>query len=164
MAKATFAAGCFWGVEEAFINTRGVTDTTAGYSGGNTGNPSYEEVCTGETGHAESVLVEYDPAIISYEELLKVFWGIHDPTTPNRQGPDVGTQYRSVVFYHTPGQRDAAEKYKKSLDSSGKLKRPVVTEIVPAGEFYRAEEYHQRYYQKKNSSGDTCHRCRMPGF
>ncbi|HDP81288.1 MAG TPA: peptide-methionine (S)-S-oxide reductase [Spirochaetes bacterium] len=149
MATACFAASCFWGVEEALLATRGVINTTVGYAGGETGDPSYEEVCTGETGHAEAVLVEYDPAVISYDELLDVFWNIHDPTTLNRQGPDVGTQYRSVIFYHTPEQKTAAEASKKKLENLKKYRRPVVTEIVPAGTFYPAEEYHQRYLRKR---------------
>jgi peptide-methionine (S)-S-oxide reductase len=147
--KATFAAGCFWGVEAAFRELRGVVGATAGYSGGRTTNPTYEQVCTDSTGHAESVLVEYDPALVSYEELLKVFWSIHDPTTKDRQGPDVGTQYRSVLFYHTPEQKELALASKERLEKSGRLMgRSVATEIVPASAFYPAEEYHQRYHEK----------------
>jgi len=147
--NATFAAGCFWGVEATFRKVNGVVNATVGYSGGRTPNPTYEQVCTGRTGHAESVLVEYDPVVVSYEQLLDVFWSIHDPTTRNRQGPDVGTQYRSVVFYHTPEQREKALESKERLERSGKLMgRTVATEIVQASTFYPAEEYHQRYHEK----------------
>jgi peptide-methionine (S)-S-oxide reductase len=146
---ATFAAGCFWGVEETFRTVKGVNATAVGYSGGTMVNPTYEDVCTDRTGHAEVAQVEYDPAQVSYEELLKVFWDNHDPTTLNRQGPDVGTQYRSAIFYHTPEQKAAAEDSKKELQKSGKYKRPIVTEITPAGPFYRAEEYHQQYLSKR---------------
>jgi len=152
MAKATFAAGCFWGVEATFRQVEGVTETTVGYTGGHTKNPTYEEVCTGTTGHAEAVRVLYDPSEVSYEELLKVFWNCHDPTTPNRQGPDVGTQYRSAIFYHTPEQKEAAAASKEKLESSVEYDNPVVTEIVPASEFYRAEEYHQQYLEKQGRS------------
>jgi peptide-methionine (S)-S-oxide reductase len=155
MNKATFGAGCFWGVEEAFRIVPGVVDTAVGYSGGNTVNPSYHDVCTDTTGHAEVVEVTFDPARVSYEHLLDVFFSIHDPTTPNRQGPDVGTQYRSAVFYHDEAQRAAAEAAKARLQASGKLRRPVVTEITPASPFYRAEEYHQRYLAKRGRS--NCH-------
>jgi len=147
--KATFAAGCFWGVEEAFREARGVVSTAVGYAGGTTENPSYEEVCTGRTGHAEAVEVVFDPAQTSYEVLLERFWSIHDPTQVNRQGPDVGSQYRSAIFYHTPEQRQAAEAAKEAAQQSGRFDRPIATEIVPAGPFYLAEEYHQRYVQKK---------------
>lgn len=157
MTKATFAAGCFWGVEAAFRQVDGVIDTAAGYSGGSPQSTTYEEVCRGDTGHAEVVLVEYDPAKISYEDLLEVFWNAHDPTTLNRQGPDVGKQYRSAVFFHTPSQEAAAIASKDKLDASGKLKRPIVTEIAPAATFYRAEEYHQRYLEKQGKSI-----CRIP--
>jgi len=146
--RATFAAGCFWGVEAAFREVKGVTNVTAGYSGGTTADPTYEQVCSDRTGHAESVLVEYDPAVVSYEELLDVFWRIHDPTTKDRQGPDFGTQYRSIIFYHTPEQKQKAIASKDSLESSGRLTRIVVTEIAPASTFYPAEEYHQRYHEK----------------
>ena len=147
--KATFAAGCFWGIETAFREVKGVVNAIVGYSGGRTANPTYEQVCTDETGHAESVLVEYDPAVVSYEELLELFWSIHDPTTKNRQGPDVGTQYRSVIFYHTPGQREKALASKERLERGGRLRgRAVATEIVPASTFFPAEEYHQRYHEK----------------
>jgi peptide-methionine (S)-S-oxide reductase len=155
MAKATFAAGCFWGVEETFRKLPGVTATAAGYMGGTTANPSYEDVCTDATGHAEVVEVEYDPAQISYEQLLDVFWKSHDATQLNRQGPDVGTQYRTAVFYHSPDQKTAAEKAKTALDTSGRLRRPVVTEITAAGPFWRAEEYHQKYLQKRGKG--SCH-------
>jgi peptide-methionine (S)-S-oxide reductase len=151
---ATFAAGCFWGVEEAFRHLPGVIHATVGYAGGRTKNPTYEEVCTGTTGHAESVQVEYDPAKISYEELLKVFWESHDPTTLNRQGPDIGEQYRSLIFYHTPEQKKLAEKSKAELEKSGTYRKPIVTEVVPAREFFRAEEYHQQYLEKTGRT--TC--------
>jgi peptide-methionine (S)-S-oxide reductase len=147
--KATFAAGCFWGVEETFRNIKGVTETAVGYTGGNRANPTYPQVCTGATGHAEAVEVVFDPAQVSYEQLLNVFWENHDPTTPNRQGLDVGTQYRSVIFFHSPEQQQAALVAKAALERSGRFNRPIVTQIVPAGEFYRAEEYHQKYLSKK---------------
>jgi peptide-methionine (S)-S-oxide reductase len=150
--KATFGAGCFWGVEEAFRNLKGVVNTTVGYAGGTKENPSYEDVCTDETGHAEVVEVEFDPAQISYEQLLDVFWSSHNPTTLNRQGPDVGTQYRSVIFYHSPGQKAAAEASKQKLEKRGRFNRPVVTRIEPAPKFWRAEENHQRYLQKRGQS------------
>ena len=146
---ATFAAGCFWGIESAFREVPGVLDARVGYEGGSTANPSYEEVCTGRTGHAEVVQVEYDPSRVSYEALLEVFWSIHDPTTPNRQGPDIGTQYRSAIFTHTPEQQAAAEASKRTLEQAQQLRRPIVTEIVPAQPFYAAEEYHQRYFAKR---------------
>jgi peptide-methionine (S)-S-oxide reductase len=155
MEKATFGAGCFWGVEEAFRKVKGVTSTAVGYSGGTFKNPSYRDVCTGQTGHAEVVQVEYDPAQVSYEELLAVFWANHDPTTMNRQGPDVGSQYRSAVFYHTPQQEAAARASKDKLNSSGVYKRPIVTEITPASEFWMAEDYHQQYVAKRG--GGSCH-------
>jgi peptide-methionine (S)-S-oxide reductase len=145
---AVFGAGCFWGVESAFRAVEGVVNVASGYAGGTVPNPGYRTVCGGKTGHAEVVQVEYDPARVSYEQLLEVFWNIHDPTTLNRQGPDVGTQYRSVIFYSDEHERKAAEESKRRLDESGKLGRPVVTQIVPAAEFYRAEEYHQRYYER----------------
>jgi peptide-methionine (S)-S-oxide reductase len=147
--KATFAAGCFWGVESAFRQVPGVVDAAVGYTGGPKANPTYEDVCSDETGHAEAVEVEFDPARVTYEQLLNVFWENHDPTQKNRQGPDVGTQYRSAIFFHSPEQRAAAEASKAKLDSSGKYRRPVVTEIVPAARFWRAEEYHQRYLEKR---------------
>ena len=148
MAKANFAAGCFWGVEAAFRQVEGVLETAVGYSGGRLENPSYEDVCSGKTGHAETVEVEYDPSRVSYERLLDVFWENHDPTTLNRQGPDVGEQYRSAIFFHTPDQQAAASTSKEKLETSGKYKRPIVTQIQPASRFWRAEEYHQRYLEK----------------
>ena len=151
--KATFGAGCFWGVESAFRKTKGVVSTQVGYSGGSFKDPTYEDVCTDGTGHAEVVQVEYDPAQVSYEELLALFWRIHDPTTPNQQGPDVGTQYRSAIFYHSPEQKAAAEASKEKLQKSGRYKKPVVTEITPAPEFYPAEEYHQQYFEKRGITG-----------
>jgi peptide-methionine (S)-S-oxide reductase len=150
--KATFGAGCFWGVEETFRNLKGVVNTTVGYAGGTKENPTYEDVCTDETGHAEVVEVEFDSGQISYEQLLDVFWSSHNPTTANRQGADVGTQYRSVIFYHTPVQMAAAKASKQKLEKSGRFKRPVVTQIEPAPKFWRAEEYHQRYLQKRGRS------------
>ena len=155
MAKATFGAGCFWGVEAAFRRVKGVTSTRVGYSGGTMKNPTYNDVCTDRTGHAEVVEVEYDPAEVSYEELLNVFWSIHDPTTLNRQGPDVGTQYRSVIFFHSPEQQAIAKASKEKLQHSGRFKRPIVTEITPASEFYMAEEYHQQYLEKRGQ--ESCH-------
>ena len=152
MEKATFAAGCFWGVEAAFRQVKGVKSTTVGFMGGTLANPTYEDVCTDKTGHAEVVHLEYDPSEVSYEELLKVFFEIHDPTMLNRQGPDIGTQYRSVIFFHTPEQEAAASAYKKQLDASGKYKAPIVTDIVAASEFYMAEEYHQQYLEKHGQS------------
>lgn len=146
--KATFAAGCFWGVEAAFRQVDGVTSAMVGYTGGTAQTPTYEEVCANKTGHAEAVQVEYNPSKVSYADLLNVFWGIHNPTTPNRQGPDVGSQYRSAIFIHTPEQEAQAKASKEALEKSGKFSRPIVTEITPASEFYRAEEYHQRYYEK----------------
>lgn len=146
--KATFGAGCFWCVEDVFRNTKGVASTSVGYCGGWKKNPTYEEVCTDKTGHAEVVQVEYDPEQISYEKLLDVFWSSHDPTTLNRQGPDIGTQYRSVIFFHTPEQEKQAAASKEALARSGRFSRDIVTEIKAAPEFYRAEEYHQQYYSK----------------
>lgn len=146
--NATFAAGCFWGIEEAFRSVPGVADVTVGYSGGTTEDPTYEQVCAGDTGHAESVRVVYNPALVSYETLLDVFWQSHDPTQLNRQGPDVGTQYRSAVFYHDEQQRESAEKSRAALMRSGRLNRPVVTEISPAGPFWPAEEYHQQFLSR----------------
>jgi len=148
MAKASFAAGCFWGVETAFRQVEGVLETAVGYLGGRTENPTYESVCSGRSGHAETVEVEYDPAKVSYERLLDVFWENHDPTTLNRQGPDVGEQYRSAIFFRTPEQEAAAIASKETREKSGRYKRPIVTEITPASTFYRAEEYHQRYLEK----------------
>jgi len=148
MERATFGAGCFWHVEEAFRHLKGVTSTTVGYMGGTLKNPTYEDVCTDKTGHAEVLEVTYDPAKISYNDLLSVFWDIHDPTTKNRQGPDVGTQYRSVIFYHTPEQKTAAETSKKNLEQSRKYKKKIMTEIIKATTFYSAEDYHQQYLAK----------------
>jgi peptide-methionine (S)-S-oxide reductase len=148
MDKAAFAAGCFWHVEAAFRKVAGVISVTSGYTGGTTPNPTYEEVCSDKTGHAETVLVEFDPAKVSYERLLDVFWSEHDPTTLNRQGWDVGSQYRSAIFYYSPAQRAAAIASKERLEKSHRYHDPIVTEILPAGQFYRAEEYHQRYYEK----------------
>ena len=150
--KATFGAGCFWHVEDLFRKTKGVTSTKAGYTGGNLTNPTYEEVCTDKTGHAEAVEVEYDPNEISYDELLEIFWNNHDPTSLNRQGPDVGIQYRSSIFFHDESQKQTAQKSKEKLDSSGKFSKNIVTEIVPSPEFYKAEEYHQKYFQKHGLS------------
>ncbi|PIU91161.1 MAG: peptide-methionine (S)-S-oxide reductase [Armatimonadetes bacterium CG_4_10_14_0_8_um_filter_66_14] len=157
MEKATFGAGCFWGVEAAFRKVPGVVDTAVGYSGGHTKNPTYKEVCTDKTGHAEVVQVEYEPAKVTYKQLLEVFWANHDPTQLNRQGPDVGEQYRSVVFYHTPEQKAAAEASKKKLEGSGKYKRPLATRLEPAGEFWRAEECHQRYLEKRGLAACGTH-------
>ena len=152
MNVAEFGAGCFWGVEAKFSKVKGVIETEVGYSGGITVNPTYKDVCTDKTGHAEVVKVTYDANVVSYEELLEFFWDIHNPTTLNRQGWDIGTQYRSVVFYTDEEQRLTAIKVKEKLDQSGKYKNPIVTEIVPAGEFYRAEEYHQKYHEKNKRS------------
>jgi peptide-methionine (S)-S-oxide reductase len=149
MEKATFAAGCFWGVEAAFQKVDGVLSTSVGYSGGNGLNPSYAEVCSGETGHAETVMIEFDPELVSYDQLLEVFWSKHDPTTLNRQGPDIGTQYRSAIFVHSSEQEKAAQESKRKLDEAGILRNRIVTEIKPADDFYLAEEYHQQYYAKK---------------
>jgi peptide-methionine (S)-S-oxide reductase len=149
MQIATFGAGCFWGVEAAFRRVRGVVSPSVGYSGGHFPNPTYHDVCTDGTGHVEVVRVEYDPSQVSYEELLNVFWEIHDPTTLNQQGPDVGTHYRSVIFFHTREQEATARASKEALERSGRFRNLVVTEIVPASEFYRAEEYHQRYLEKR---------------
>jgi peptide-methionine (S)-S-oxide reductase len=155
LEMATFAAGCFWGVEEAFTKTKGVKSTRVGYIGGNLPNPTYEDVCTDRTGHAEALQVKYDPKEISYEELLDLFWSIHNPTTKNRQGPDIGSQYRSIIFYHTPEQESIAKKSKQELDDSNKFQNKIVTEIVHASTFYPAEDYHQKYYQK--IGGGSCY-------
>jgi peptide-methionine (S)-S-oxide reductase len=155
MAKAIFAAGCFWGVEEAFRQVKGVTATTVGYTGGKSKNPTYKDVCSDATGHAEAVEVEFDPKQVSYDQLLSVFWQSHDPTTLNRQGPDVGTQYRSAIFYEDAEQEAAARKSKVALEKSGLFKRPIVTEIKPASEFWRAEDYHQQYFEKRGIK--SCH-------
>ena len=152
MEKATFGAGCFWGVEAAFRQVKGVSSTAVGYLGGTLKNPTYKDVCTGKTGHAEVVQVEYDPTVVSYETLLKVFWENHDPTTLNRQGPDVGDQYRSAIFYHTPEQKAAATESKQKLQESGEFKNNIVTEITPASTFYLAEDYHQQYLEKRGLS------------
>jgi len=146
--KATFAAGCFWHVEDMFRKVKGVSSATSGYTGGTMPNPSYQDVCTDRTGHAEAVQVEYDPEQVSYDELLKVFWENHNPTTLNRQGPDVGIQYRSAIFYHDVEQEKAAKESMKKLQDSMPEKK-VVTEITPAKEFFKAEEYHQRYFEKQ---------------
>ena len=148
MERATFAAGCFWGVEEAFRQIRGVLSTRVGYTGGTLANPTYRDVCSDRTGHAEAVEIEFDPGQVSYGELLDVFWRIHDPTTPNRQGPDVGSQYRSAIFFHSPEQEAAARASRERLPHAQR----VVTEIVPAKEFYPAEEYHQRYLEKRGAA------------
>lgn len=154
-ALATFGAGCFWGVESEFRAMKGVTVTWVGYMGGNTKNPTYKDVCSDATGHAEVVQVEYDPNVISYDKLLEVFWSGHNPTTMNRQGPDIGTQYRSVIFYHNDGQKLAAEKSKNALEASNKWRNPLVTAIEPAKTFYVAEDYHQQYLEKRGQS--SCH-------
>jgi len=152
LQKATFGAGCFWGVEAAFRQVKGVKATAVGYAGGATKNPSYKEVCSDATGHAEVVQVEYDPAEVSYDRLLGVFWVSHDPTQLNRQGPDVGAQYRSVILFHTPEQEAAARESKAALEASGRFRRPIVTEILPAPEFWLAEDYHQQYLEKRGLS------------
>ena len=154
MEKATFGAGCFWGVEAAFRQIKGVKSTAVGYLGGTLQNPTYENVCSGQTGHAEVVEVTFDPEKVSYDELLQVFWKNHNPTTLNRQGPDVGTQYRSAVFYHNDSQKTAAEKSKEEMNRS-KFDGKIVTEITPASEFYKAEDYHQQYLEKRGLS--SCH-------
>jgi peptide-methionine (S)-S-oxide reductase len=155
LARATFGAGCFWGVEVAFRQVPGVVSTAVGYLGGTLLNPTYEDVCTGRTGHAEVVEVTYDPGRVSYDDLLNVFWANHDPTTLNRQGPDQGTQYRSAIFYHDERQKAAAEASKERLGTSERFQRPIVTEITPASTFYPAEEYHQRYLEKHGLA--SCH-------
>ncbi|MGI8618208.1 MAG: peptide-methionine (S)-S-oxide reductase MsrA [Gemmatimonadaceae bacterium] len=149
MAKATFGAGCFWGVEASFRQLPGVSDAISGYAGGTKVSPSYKDVCSGTTGHAEVVEVTYDPARISYEQLLEAFWKMHDPTTRDRQGPDVGSQYRSVIFYHDEVQKRAAEASKAAQDASKLYRGPIVTAIEKAGPFYEAEDYHQRYLEKR---------------
>jgi len=151
--KATFGAGCFWGVEAAFGKVNGVVSTVVGYMGGTVKNPTYKEVCTGQTGHAEVVQVTYDPSTVTYEQLLAVFWSIHDPTQLNRQGPDIGTNYRSVIFYHEPEQGKIARKSKEAMETSGVYRfGKIMTMIVPAPEFYQAEEYHQHYHEKHGGS------------
>ena len=152
MEKATFAAGCFWGVEARFREIPGVVDAAVGYTGGRLADPTYRDVCTGTTGHAEAVEVLFDPERVRYDDLLDAFWNLHDPTTPNRQGPDVGEQYRSAIFFHTPEQERAARDSKARLEESGRFKRPIVTEITPAARFWRAEEYHQRYLEKRGEA------------
>ncbi len=149
LEKATFAAGCFWGIGDAFCKVPVVVKTIVGYAGGIKDNPTYEEVLTGKTGHAESIRVKFDPEKISYKDLLNVFWSIHDPTTLNQQGPDIGTNYRSIIFFHNAEQKKLAEVSKKKLSLSGKFKNPIVTEIISAGKFWRAEEYHQKYFAKQ---------------
>jgi len=153
--KATFAAGCFWGVEAAFRQIKGVVSTQVGYTGGRTSNPSYEDVCTDRTGHAEAVEVTYDPARVKYDDLLNVFWTNHDPTTANRQGPDVGEQYRSAIFFHSSTQEAAAKASRAHLEAAHRFKKPIVTQILAAGPFYRAEDYHQQYLEKRGLS--VCH-------
>jgi peptide-methionine (S)-S-oxide reductase len=152
---ATFGAGCFWGVEAAFRRVPGVIDAAVGYSGGRTDNPTYRDVCSDDTGHAEVVQVTFDPEKVSYPQLLDVFWTVHDPTQVNRQGPDHGTQYRTAIFFHSPEQEAAAKKAKQELQATGKFRAPIATEITPAGTFYRAEEYHQRYLEKRGAA--SCH-------
>lgn len=152
---ALFAAGCFWGVEETFRHLPGVLSTRVGYAGGTRPNPTYEDVCTGNTGHAETVEVTYDPSKVSYGKLLEVFWDNHDPTTKNRQGPDIGSQYRSVIFFSSPEQRDLAVQSKAARETSHRFAKPIVTEIIPATTFFEAEDYHQQYLQKRGL--DSCH-------
>lgn len=155
MEKAIFAAGCFWGVEAAFRQIEGVVETAVGYTGGTVEDPTYREVCSGRTGHAEAVQVTFDPAEISYEQLLDVFWNIHDPTTRNRQGADIGAQYRSAIFFHSPEQEAAARASRQRLQGSGRLRREIVTEIAPASPFYLAEDDHQQYLEKRGTA--VCH-------
>src|SRR5258708_15932062 len=155
MAKATFAAGCFWGVEATFRQIPGVSATRVGYTGGDSKNPTYKDVCSDRTGHAEAVEVEYDSAKVSYEDLLNVFWENHDPTQLNRQGPDFGTQYRSAIFFHSPEQEQAARTSKRELEKSHRYSRPIVTQIMPAVTFYEAEDYHQQYLEKRGLA--SCH-------
>jgi peptide-methionine (S)-S-oxide reductase len=155
LEKATFGAGCFWGVEAEFRKIKGVKRTEVGYEGGHTERPTYQDVCTNKTGHAEVVQIEYDPNEVTYEDLLNVFWENHDPTQVNRQGPDVGTQYRTVVFYHNDEQKRLAEESKRGLSESGRFRKPIATEITPAKDFWRAEEYHQQYLEKRGLA--SCH-------
>ena len=155
MEKATFGAGCFWGVEAAFAAIPGVTETAVGYEGGGLERPSYRDVCTDSTGHAEVVELDFDPAKVSYERLLDAFFALHDPTTMNRQGPDWGTQYRSAIFFHTPEQQTAALASKESLEKARRYSKPIVTQIVPAVTFFPAEDYHQRYLEKRGMA--SCH-------
>lgn len=153
--KATFGAGCFWGIEETYRTLPGVIDTAVGYMGGAKDHPTYEDICTNESGHAEVVEVTYDPAQISYEKLLEVFWDNHNPTTRNRQGPDVGSQYRSAIFTHSPAQAETAERSKRALQESSRFHNPIVTEITPATTFWKAEDRHQKYLFKRGL--DSCH-------
>lgn len=155
ISMATFAAGCFWGVQEAFDKVKGVKYSTTGYTGGTMEHPTYEEVCSNTSGHAEAVQLSYDPDVVTYETLLKTFWEIHDPTTTNRQGPDIGSQYRSTIYYHSPVQKAAAEKSKADLEALGTHSEPIVTEILPAGPFWKAEPNHQKYNEKHGITG--CH-------
>jgi peptide-methionine (S)-S-oxide reductase len=152
---ATFGAGCFWGVEAAFSRIPGVLETAVGYSNGHTENPTYKDVCSDETGHAEVVQVTFDPAKVTFSQLLEAFWKLHDPTQVNRQGPDFGKQYRTAIFFHTPEQESQAKASVAALNASGKFKRPIATEITPAGKFYRAEDYHQKYLEKRGAA--SCH-------
>jgi peptide-methionine (S)-S-oxide reductase len=152
---ATFGAGCFWGVEALFRKVDGVLSTAVGYLGGTTVNPTYHDVCTDRTGHAEVVQLQFDPQKVSYDQLLDLFWANHDPTTRNRQGPDHGSQYRSAIFFHTPEQEKAAMASKERLEKSGRFRRPIVTEITPASQFYKAEDYHQQYLEKRGLA--SCH-------
>lgn len=156
LETATFGTGCFWCTEAIFEQLKGVEKVISGYSGGHTANPTYKEVTSGETGHAECVQISYNPDLISFDELLEVFWQVHDPTTLNRQGADVGTQYRSVIFYHNEEQEEKARKYKKELDASGAFSNPIVTEIAPAKKFYIAENYHQEYYELNKNTNPYC--------
>lgn len=157
MGKAYFGAGCFWGIEAAFRRLKGVISTAVGYMGGERAHPTYREVCSGHTGHVETVEVDYDPEQVSYEQLLHVFWTLHDPTSLDRQGPDRGSQYRSVIFYTNPEQANAAQQAIQQLTTSGRYSRPIVTKIQPASSFYLAEEYHQRYLEKQGRGGESCH-------
>jgi len=156
MAIATFGAGCFWGVESAFRGLDGVTATSVGYAGGHRAKPTYQQVCAGGTGHAEVVRVEYDPARVAYDDLLATFWHSHDPTQMDRQGPDIGKQYRSVIFVHTPEQEQAARASKEREQAAGRHKRPLATAIEPAGDFWIAEDYHQQYFEKRGMA-PACH-------
>jgi peptide-methionine (S)-S-oxide reductase len=157
--QATFGAGCFWGVQAKFDALHGVTNTIVGYAGGTKKQPSYEEVCTGTTGHAEAITLKYDDNLISYDELLEVFWNMHNPTLLNRQGPDIGTQYRSIIFYHCDEQRQMAEHSRDSLEQARKWEQPIVTQIVPATTFYEAEAYHQHYFKQRGL--DSFHACKI---
>ena len=156
MEKALFGAGCFWGVEHAFRKIKGVTNVTVGYAGGHTANPTYQEVCSGRTGHAEVAQVEFDPAVVSYAQLVDFFWTMHDPTTLNRQGPDIGTQYRSAIFTYSPQQEAIARASRDRMEAGGKLRGRIATEITPAGNFTAAEEYHQQYLTKSGRNF-SCH-------